>query len=71
MDPLPVDGLKKFITEKEVEEDQRKGVKRRPDPPEIDNRTLYDKLQENKMKAEEEFKEMTKFSNYSSTMLNF
>jgi len=54
-------GLKKFVTEKELAEEKDSAVKRRPEPPAVDNRTLYERLQENKLKAEEEFKERTKY----------
>jgi hypothetical protein len=59
-------GLKRFYTEKELlagEMDLTGGRGKKPDDkPANENRTLYDRLQENKMHMEEEFAEKVKFS---------
>ncbi|XP_045193730.1 PSME3-interacting protein-like [Mercenaria mercenaria] len=66
--------LKKFESQGEVEEKKQKRQEewekvRKPDDPEecpeapIDNRCLYDKLQEQKLKKDEEFEEKVAFRN--------
>ena len=59
-------GIKKFYTEKELQNEDDKGARgpKRPEavPPANDNRTLYEKLQENKMKMDEDFADKVKYS---------
>ncbi|EDO36594.1 predicted protein, partial [Nematostella vectensis] len=67
-------GLKSFVSETEAEEIRKKRQEewekvRKPDDPigkpeaEVDNRTLYEKLQEQKDKKQEEWEEQHKFKN--------
>ncbi|VDI26954.1 Hypothetical predicted protein [Mytilus galloprovincialis] len=62
----------KFITQSEVDDKRKRRQeeweqKRKPDDPmecpEADNRSLYDKLQEQKMKKDEEYEEQHKLKN--------
>lgn len=73
-DSDPVIGFKKFVSEEELEEARKKRQEewekvRKPDDPEVvpeepyDPRSLYEQLQEQKLKKEEEYAEKQRFSN--------
>eukprot|EP00026_Physarum_polycephalum_P004042 Phypoly_transcript_04059.p3 GENE.Phypoly_transcript_04059~~Phypoly_transcript_04059.p3 ORF type:complete len:250 (-),score=108.81 Phypoly_transcript_04059:81-830(-) len=54
-------GLKQFYTEKELLANADSKKKQQQEAPANENRTLYDRLQENKVRMEEEFAEKVKF----------
>jgi len=63
---LPPVPLKKFVSEKDIEDEKVEakevyGGEQRKEPVVNDSRTLYEKLQENKIKKDEEFAERIKF----------